>query len=1519
VENVVRQSVIRQVWRVVGYTIALVLFLAVVLAGFTQSKLFKERLRLFIISTIASNTDAAVNLGTIRGNFVTGFSIDSASIRVDGAELLSTGEIRIVYDILSLPRRRLRINKLTIEHPRVTLHRAANDSLWNVEKFLRRQQEPLRDARTPSAFDWAIRIDELSLVNGTAVVLDSLSLTSPEHLPALPHQVEYHNIAVHSLNLVCSGAFDGRQADLKVEQLSCDLLQPKFAVRRFKGEFSLSPSGIDATSLVIETEDSRINLSASLKEVNLLDGIELDQLKDKPVKLNLLADDISLNELKRFIAAIDFLDGSAHVDVDLQGVFGHLIINRLNLRTHSTSLALSGTLRNLHRPEDLYIDVNIDNSVMVANDVNKLLPAFHLPRFDHVGKFNLNARYTGTPLNFSSAVRIDGEVGWIEARTSLNLERKPMQYDCSFQTRNLDVSKLWPSSPVQSLVTSRGTIKGFGTSIEDIGTNVAVVFDSTLVQNMLLTESSIDIRLRRQSITAHVRLNSLDTQISLSGTADYTHTPQFHIEGEVVKLNLAHLLNERRYGSSLSFRTVADISGTHIDSLSGTLSASFSSSSFQTYEFEGQELKMEIRRHNGDSTVISIQSPITDATLTGQYSLTSLVEFLTGEYEAVSEAVAERMASLRASSQQMKDTRQGRRVTVTRSAERVPFNAEFSLNVKNLRPLSIFLGGTPFDGRGTVNGTAVLNNSEFSLECTTHIAQIFVGTVDKGFFVEKSDASVFFGSAQLNGAADYLDHLRLHAHLNAKHGIINNHTLDRVNLSIQYQNDSARYTFVSTFDSISTIAVQGHAHPAADGYSVGIDSTTIAFGDLSWINDSMLVVHIGDSGLTVKEFDLEKTGDHRERISLRGTLAYNGAIEGVLHVQRFNLRNFGHYVKLKDLLLERGFTGTFDLKAEIGGTVAAPTLMLTARGETITYRGKTVGTFIGVFDYRDRALTVDLGIGNLKPDETRPSDLVVQGTIPIDLALTGTQQRFPNKPIDLTISSDGFAIDVLDPVLTTLDDVRGKLFCNVRVAGTPQNPQYNGTIIFSDFQFTFVPNNVLYYVSATMKAAGDRIQLVDVQIRNDTKDRSDGVVTVGGYFSIRNFEVDSFDLTARGQLLLMKETTRRSRTMYGTLVAATGINGLHYSGSFERSYLSGEVYIREASLVFPPTRETTYDPRETPVTYIVVDDTSKHDTFAESLSEQFFAEPTNGNLESSARPSTRTIWDGMSYDVAIETRGTAEIRMIFNQSTNEELFAALDGRVVLQRGERGPRINGEISVGERSYYNFFKKFSARGSLKFVGLPDNPELNITASYEGVRLIDTAVTQQKKPEERVVVTLDITGTRYEPKIAMSMTVDGEARTGDVESDAIPFILTGKFLDDLSSQEKSDIATSLGSIASGSLLYGLPSQMLSGMLSDFLQKEFPIIRRAEFTYVGGNLQESADLRLSGEIGKAYWRAGGRIFTNIGNANVSVQLSMGEVFESVALRNLFLELERKVETGEGEEQKKLTNAARIFFRISF
>jgi hypothetical protein len=157
--------------------------------------------------------------------------------------------------------------------------------------------------------------------------------------------------------------------------------------------------------------------------------------------------------------------------------------------------------------------------------------------------------------------------------------------------------------------------------------------------------------------------------------------------------------------------------------------------------------------------------------------------------------------------------------------------------------------------------------------------------------------------------------------------------------------------------------------------------------------------------------------------------------------------------------------------------------------------------------------------------------------------------------------------------------------------------------------------------------------------------------------------------------------------------------------------------------------------------------------------------------------------------------------------------------------------------------------------------------------------------------------------------------------VQSDAISFILSGKFRDDLTSSERSQMAASLGASVTSTVITGVTSSIFSGVLTDFLRSEFgTFIRQAEVTYSGGSVSESADLRLTGEVGETVIRVGGRVFNDIGNANVNIQMPVGRIIGSPALEDLIIELERKVEgSNYATDQKNLTNGARIYYRISF
>jgi hypothetical protein len=211
------------------------------------------------------------------------------------------------------------------------------------------------------------------------------------------------------------------------------------------------------------------------------------------------------------------------------------------------------------------------------------------------------------------------------------------------------------------------------------------------------------------------------------------------------------------------------------------------------------------------------------------------------------------------------------------------------------------------------------------------------------------------------------------------------------------------------------------------------------------------------------------------------------------------------------------------------------------------------------------------------------------------------------------------------------------------------------------------------------------------------------------------------------------------------------------------------------------------------------------------------------------------------------------------------------------------------------------------------------LKIRAIYEAYHTVDSIAKSGGTNQQKVTVTLDITGKRYEPKMAMSMQVQlqpgdtpidwsTQVRGGDVQSDAISFILFGKFNDEINSADRRSLTANFGSTASS----GFTSTLLSGVLTNYLRKELPFIRDVGVTYQGGN----PDVRITGDVLNGYLQFGGKILNNISNANVSYQVNLGDFLKNPSIRNLFLEIQHR-DSDLTEERK--TDEARIYYRFSF
>jgi hypothetical protein len=409
---------------------------------------------------------------------------------------------------------------------------------------------------------------------------------------------------------------------------------------------------------------------------------------------------------------------------------------------------------------------------------------------------------------------------------------------------------------------------------------------------------------------------------------------------------------------------------------------------------------------------------------------------------------------------------------------------------------------------------------------------------------------------------------------------------------------------------------------------------------------------------------------------------------------------------------------------------------------------------------------------------------------------------------------------------------------------------------------------------------------------------------------------------------VVKESTRQSElSVYGNLFVEIGAGGLRFTGEVENSRLKGDLLVRNSTLIFPPTRTAEIRTRggEYAVPIVMVDDTTVvRESGMRRRAAEYFGPASPDSVRAGIGPTrSGSLMDGLRYDLDIETSGSnTEIRMIFDPVSGEELVAGINGKFSIT-GD-GRQWFGDLVV-ERAYYNFLKRFNADGSIRFRGDLMNPELDISARYEGTRILRDTLTGDTA--EKVVVTFQIGGTRVNPKISYDMTINDYSylsytgpKSNDIQSDAIQFIVYGSF--PMTAGQRGQVPADVERQMGLSLLTGA-SSLLTGALSQYLRENTGFINTVELRYGGGgSLSQSADIRLSGSLWNGYWRYGGMILDDpLGNANFSLMYSFDAILGDPSLRNLMFELERRVEAFPlgGTTDLKRVNSARLFYRFSF
>lgn len=1509
--------------KIVLYGLLVVFVLVLLVAGTTQTQLFRTWLRNTALSALDSLLDADVQLGTLTGNLVTGFSLHDISIKVDGEEFVGIERLDIRYNIFEVPGKRISVDNLTLVHPRVNFI-CGSDGRWNFTRMIRPGPE---DTTTAGAFDWIIAVKSLEFQDGIITLIDSAALAEEDHPPVDNVHAEFHQFSLRGVNLQTSALFSAEEKNASIKALSFTSNRPDIRLEKLSGEFHISRNETTVRDLVINTGRSRIQLDVGAEEIDLLAGITLEHLQHTPVNLKMRLQDIDLVELGWMVPDVDFLRGMVGLELEAEGEFGGLTVKKLDVKTGGSSMYLTGEVFNLHTPSELLLKVYITESVLSTADARRLLSTINIPDYDDLGPATLNLEFEGKPLDFASKFFIETSAGNIKSDLSLSIGGpESLTYDGEFLLQQVDLDRVFYDPSLNGSLNGIVKIKGSGVTLHDMTTRLEVGIDSSVFIGQPLSRSTLSLDVVDGNITGvvDVALGSMRSNLSVSLVDINSPSGAFLVEGEVASLNLEDILRDRKYNSDLTMKISSRGEGLSLKTLSGEFSLDIVSSRFGDYRIEEDSISLFLDQRDAEHKQIRLESNIADIAMNGAFDLEYFGQLIAYEVENISLAVGEKFAAVDTSLAGRVDRKKLNALGQRLAAAKQRLDMSYVVQIKDLEPLSRVTGDRYFNGTGTLRGAVLGNYDNLSLEGRLQIREFFYGNADSGVLLQNLQTS--FQVTDLKPVHP-LKELELWILNDANKMHINRTQFDSVEVQFRFSQEYSSYGVKTYYDNDLRVGVQGIASVSSDEMLFTFNTMYLAFKDFAWIADGGATIGFNSQGMHVDNLIMRRD---TQEVTLSGSIATDGAMGATLRGSRLNLNSLQYLLSTEELSAgAESFSGIADVEVTATGTLAAPEYQASVVVDRFAFRTVPFGRITGDLRYLHGGLQTQVEVNNDLRTGTERPDLVINGVIPIDLGIGSALKADDLPALALDIRSDGVQMSILDPLVPTFNRLSGILRCNMRLDGSLQDPHITGSLAIDSCSFLFVPNNIFYTFEGKFEPAGERINVINAVVRNVAADRRlgrDGVMNIAGSFSLRELKPGDFDLTAIGKLLVVKETTRKSElSVYGNLFIETDAAGLRFTGSIEQSLLKGYVLIRNSSLVFPPTVGTAAREAERAIPVVFVDDTTSIDKEVDhSAVSLYFATASESGNDQTIVPRylpTKSFLDGLRYDLDIESRGgNTEIRMIFNPATGEELVANMEGKFSML--DDGTQWVGTVTV-DRAYYNFTKRFDAEGTIRFSGDFLNPELDITAKYRGTRTIEDSLGRKS---EVVVVVLKITGFRFEPKLEISMTIDGDdyysyigPKSSDVNSDAIQFLITGSF--PLSESQKNDIARDIRQTVGTSLATGATS-LLSSTLSEFLRRETGFINSIELGYgSGASFGESADIRISGVVGDGLWRIGGRVLSDpFNNANVSIMYSLGDIFRSQSLRNFMFELERRIETSIGQiNDRKEINSARLFYRFSF
>ncbi len=1483
----------RKIFSTIILSFTILLFTLTLLVFFTQTKTFRSFVRGIALDKINeefSLKESSLFFESLEGNIFSEIIINNAQLKVKKDEMITFRQARITYDIFSLLNKKIYVNEVVLVQPSVNFTTVVNekgDTVWNYAYLFSSEEEKEKDE---SEFEWKIIVDRLKIEELNFVMLAKKEFDVPLSSLKIKDEstMNLDNLKISNLSLETFVEYDKNATHLNITQFSFKS-NFNFDIKGFTGDFFVTKTRAEIGKMNIETSRSWIQMDQVLiDKLDLLDMNDMNSFKGKEVHFKMTAKNFNVDDLKCFLPAVNFLDGSVYADIKVSGKYDDMLIEKCILKTDGSNLNFTGKMFNLVEPENLAFDVRGENLTLDPSDTKKHLPGLPIPDYSYLGKVTGDLSYKGKPTNFQTTFNISSSAGNAKGSFDLNLTTPNLDYSSYCEASNLNIGKVLRDEKMETQINGRFEVKGSGFSLANINTRVAYEINNTKILGEQIDKSTGKLYLNRYNLEADVTYVSRSLNANVIGNvniADFKN-PKYNLKGSVKGLDVTEFTKDKTDKSNLNFSFNVNGSGYDPNNIQGTFAMDIGNSYYGTFDIPATPLDLKIST-TGSSNYLYLTSDIVDFKADGKFRVDQIGSVLLSNIEMILEQAANKFEL---------DTLLQKDFQRKESIVRSDMFVKFEMRTKNPEALNKLLFLNDIQFAGEMNGT--ISNSSENFKTDNFVRINYFRYKDSIVQLNNSNLRVGFQndySAYSIQELDAFNSMSSDLIFDSKFVRFGSNKFDSVRATLKLENQKQFINISGRQDTTFNAFLKGKFDVSKNFAELSIDMLDAVYNTLHVYNNKDVLIRYNTDNNAV-EFTDCSIGSNILNADISGKLGLIGESDLNAEIKKVNIaalmtQSFAQNLpeeEIKQLIDESPLRGEIRrVSISYKGTLENPVLGIEMNTGLIRYQTTKVGRVDAFIDYSNNILSSDVLFSNAQGK----GSLRLTGNIPFSNPLsTSDNTEILSKPVDLSLRANNFQLNFFSKLIPNFADIRGLLNGELKSSGTLTEPKLSGNMNIDKGRFLLTMNNMHYRFQSSFRAENSDLVVDNFRVYNiDSDDRH---IDLYGRINFAGLNINNIDLAMQGDIVFLDRTSPKTEYgFYGDMIVGSGSPPVTIRGNLSALKVEGQLLVKSANLVFPSLQGSAYDIYADNFVYKILTDTVNEKYLDTIITKGKRNEQIDPFLLYQYELTNKipSIKDNIIFDLYVVTEKNIYVSVNFNSLTREELFGEMRGNLHVEtQPNKEMFMFGSLDIVGDSYYRFYKNFKiVNSNLTFNGPMLNPELNIHAAYQNIRTVNDGTSTTT---EKMTVLLDIDGTRYLPKLTLKLqNENGAVQTGtQAQSDAISYLIFGVPISSVgaSSTLRTDILNNLGNSLSGSFV--------SSLLSNAIRDVAPFILNTEVIYTGDI--KTTDVRVTSQLGDAIVKLGGRVFTDINNAEVSIEYPLNKLLNLNVSNNLILELSRVV-----------------------